>query len=316
MTPITLDAADEKQIRSNLDIAGNQGLGDIKDGQYESEIENFKNIFLNQPSFYISDVSWKLLMEGKNPDGSSWLPAGYEVFGFVFCVAMPKNELFTLNKIPLTQNQYPYFRIRTIIQSILPVINFDSSITGVNVAGSVSLWGKTPPKTSYPIKIEIDKIAYVDIEIAFENERLREMGLPLLDCLRFGEGSATDPDVANWKEQLPSFGRRFITELEKPPSLNFIPVTQEGAIFGKQRIQTILDEKPGTTISFAIGLDKKSSEADKNRMINPIKFVFKIESLYPIHSFPSTIHKQFNLSMPDNGSEYVTELPCPIPTVC
>ena len=281
-------------------LSASQGLGDVAKNGYISNIEAFKRFFPNQPSFYISEASWELLCEGKTSrDAKSWLPPNYEVYAFVFCIAMPKSDLLNSAlpaKTNLNYDQYPYFRIRTVIRSTLPVISHDFVGSGITVQGSVILGKPKPPQKYYPpAELEIDIIAFVDIKQAIENRTL----LKPLDCLRFtradGDGYTVDESVRLWRTEFRPrlatlLNKKLDDRIKKPDLGQPIVITQaqieavpEGAIFGRTRIEQILKKHTGTVISFALS-DKKSER--------PINFHFKV------------------------NPEYATELPCPIPNAC
>ena len=120
----------------NLLIHPDGGISEIQTGSSDFKIDAFEQLMLNtQPIFFITKANWQKLFDGKGANGRSWLPKGYEVFGFVFCIAFTEED-FKAGRIPRA-----YFRIRTVIKQIL----IDSR------------------EATIPAEIETTNIAYVDI---------------------------------------------------------------------------------------------------------------------------------------------------------
>lgn len=221
----------------------------------ESKIKDF-NALINvndlnyQPTFFISLDSWKKLFKGLRKNGSKWLPDGYEIFGFVFCIA------FT-DEIPTRA----YFRIRTIIK--------DKRI-------------KSTTK-EIKVEIEIDNIAYVDIEKATRQ--------PGKNCIKFIDSTFPEYRMVNgavkrYKERISS---RPVAFQENPPHVQNLriplePYTQEGNIFGRNGhfiLNNLKKGAKGSAISFAWDSEKKA-----------FSFIFNIN--------------------PTGETQYV---PCPLPHV-
>lgn len=79
------------------------------------KVQRFLRKIPNQPSFFISRENWDLLANGQirnaKNDIVKWIPEGFEVFGFVFCVAFNSDvHLFT------DSVGKAYFRIRTLLK--------------------------------------------------------------------------------------------------------------------------------------------------------------------------------------------------------
>lgn len=138
----------------------NQGLIELNSPSIkevtDNHITNFRNRIRNQPPFFISRDSWRQLVNGiiQTERGEEcWLPKGYEVFAFVFCLAFDKQG-------------YAYFRIRTII------------IETSKRKGEVDIRENNKPKTIEAL-IETDNIATVNIDYALSNVRARVYGTQL-----------------------------------------------------------------------------------------------------------------------------------------
>lgn len=110
MAAIPFEGAELVAIRSLETMSGN-GIKEITLSQRDHKMLAFNRRMYEmyyrteQPSFFISRLSWEKLTMGLRGDGSCWLPKGYEVYGFAFCLAFEKFPSEYRN----------YFRIRTLI---------------------------------------------------------------------------------------------------------------------------------------------------------------------------------------------------------
>jgi hypothetical protein len=202
-----------------LDIAGK--------AKSDFEVAAFQSIITTQPQFMISRKSWVLLKNGQqilykgtpNEKIISWLPAGYEVFGFVFCTAK-NHDLFA---------NYPndlYFRIRTIIKK-----------TETNGDGNNMI-----------VEVDTENIAYVDIVRAQKNKNLNPYYLQK-DCVIFVENSNTL--LRNKVDEGVFLKEKTRTDLPSQFQDQGTLIVHEGSIFGKDRIWELISRytKRGSLVS-------------------------------------------------------------------
>ena len=236
----------------NLASIPNQGirelLNDTEEYIVELDVERFKVLIPNQPAFYISRESWQKLSLGEHTYrelggdvDKVWLHHGYEVYAFAFCVAIDQNFKTECDLLKENKSKYSYFRIRTILRKITLEI---------------------PTSPEIDVFVETENIAYVDLTTAFSNieNGKRE------DCLKFINYDLGNPASVRQKNKVDN--EVIVKEDEgKPSEVNKLPKTfldepnhqttivkNEGLIFGKERIISLLDryEDKGTLIAFSL----------------------------------------------------------------
>lgn len=239
----------------NLPAFPGEGLVELPiTNNSETKIKDFNHLIHGanldyQPSFFISIESWEKLFNGLRADGTKWLPKGYEIFGFIFCIAFNDDHPFPR----------AYFRIRTVIK------------------------GKKIHSNEKEIKavVEIDNIAYVDIEKALRH--------PNKDCTVFINPTSTEYRRVNnavkaYKENIHSRPVAFQTtpplsrSILNPPE----PFVQEGNIFGRHSpflVHNLKSPAKGAKIAFAWDKEKQSFSFIFN--INPIAETQKIPCPVP-----------------------------------
>lgn len=274
--------------------------------QAKENIDAF-NAFIHkadQPSFFISDERWEMLRNGRNHAGQ-WLQKGYEVYGFVFCLALKrwdfpegkKPEKETREKDPRDNDPrqkergklfgYAYFRIRTILKK-----------TGTDLEGI----------SEFDAFVEEKNIAYVDIAEALkDNSELNEDQVkfvtdhPADDALReiINKEVIKKGDDANLQN---TFFQGVDTSYdsgsrEEPKGRKIHGVfSNEGGIFGKDRIEKVREHK-GARISIARRIRPYDEEKDKE------------EGLPDLSRREIYYHFKIN-------PQYETDMPCPMPRVC
>jgi hypothetical protein len=218
-----------------------------------NRIDEFKIKVTDQPSFFISKESWKLLSNGMRPGGAIWVPFGYEVYAFVFCVAFDRQNL-SANK------PCAYFRIRTILKRI------DESVVNGKVA----------------VLVDTNNIAYVNINKALLSS--------IDDCVEFLDVSipaqkskkdSIDEEVIvkpssvtiinPYNSQIPNSFKDFSID----GNINSI-IKNEGSIFGKEGIWDSLLSIGGT---YHYQKDSLIS-LTWNKRTKHISFDFKINDQY------------------------------------
>lgn len=239
--------------------SGDQGLKEFDDSEklyYQNQIEAFKSIVPNQPSFFISRESWLKLFQGisYNNDGSinNWTTkpryTGFHICAFLICIGFHKGEskedkpYFGYN--PLTEpkkNQKAYIRVRTILKN----------------------------EKRELIRIETKNIAYGDLDIALLSDSN--------DCLKFitDHDFRLNPKVKKLKAKIdkdihqnPKGYPAVPEETSRIPAgflstistlsfqqHPFVDITNNGNYFGSNRIWTDLlntkyPKSLGTKISF------------------------------------------------------------------
>lgn len=225
-----------------------QGLIELRNlaekRENDLKIEAFKVFAPTQPDFLISNQHWKLLASGISLDTDhsteiNWLKdtySGYEVYGFVFCVAF---------RITHDNQKKAYFRVRNILKKI-----------GDDTCDLI---------------VDTDNIAYVDVEKAIDKPSenclifLSEYDTPDRANLK----KVIDDEVYTTKKRLAAAKRsaqlartpRGFIKVEGVNEKQTIIIKNEGSIFGKNRIwEQILNNTykgKDSRISFTWnGLDK------------------------------------------------------------
>lgn len=206
-----------------------------RDAHAELEINAFKMVFgfPDQPSFFISKETWRILWEGKNPENDlSWLPEGYVVYGFVFCLAFHGYSSSDPRWITEDKGTGAYFRIRTIIKE----------------AGE-----EIPVNGLLKVAVQTINIAYVDSDfisarqdnvVFLSKDNLEPLSRVNAQVVR-KEGNGRLTDFFRTKEN--SIPRSVFEDKSNI-------LSNEGCIFGSKRIEDILkdESRKGTTISLAI----------------------------------------------------------------
>lgn len=174
-----------------------------------------------QPSFFISRKSWERLIRGENVINKY---PGYEVYGFVFCVAFEGDEKCKEEEQRHKKNRNKigkaYFRVRTILRKLS-----DSSKTG-----------------NITVEVEPVNIAYASVDYALgarpgghDDDLIFLVNNPGLAAeidseviVKHDSGTATPANNANipdsFKDRCGSF------------------INNEGHIFSKKRIEGILND--------------------------------------------------------------------------
>lgn len=228
----------------------------------DARITNFNSKIPNQPSFLIKKEFWEKLANGENMVGS-WLPTGYEVYAFAFCVAFDKQTV--------TSNPIAYFRVRTILRE-----------KGVKAKNK-----------KLPVLVEIDNIAYVDWDTALSN--VTKTPDKKVNCLFFIEKNnpshlsrrnrideeivvnptSVIPTINPYNSKIPNSFK----DLDSDKKMNSI-IQNEGSIFGKDGIWNKLLSAEGkynfnkdTTISLTW-----------NDVTNHISLDIKINDQYGVDS--------------------------------
>jgi hypothetical protein len=243
-----------------------QGLVKLKTRRERSEsdrrISNFKSKVPNQPSFLIKKEFWKKLANGENNSGS-WLPTGYEVYAFAFCIAFDKHKV--------TSNPIAYFRVRTILKEI----------------------GVKAKNKKLSVLVEVDNIAYVDWDTALSN--VTKTPDEKANCLFFIDKNnpshlsrrnrideeivvkptSSIPTINPYNSNIPNSFK----DLDSDKKMNSI-IQNEGSIFGKNGIWNKLLSAEGkynfnkdTTISLTW-----------NDVTNHISLDIKINDQYGVDS--------------------------------
>lgn len=210
---------------NNSSLYPGLGITELANGSetYQTDkIWAFNNLINPQPStsrpysFFISQDSWHKLFNGLDSNNICWLPIGYEVFGFAFCLAFQKHE-------PIRA----YFRIRTIIKHRSEKHSATNTIS---------------------VKIDPNKIAYVDLN-KIDNPT------HWIDCVTFFDNLYVTPllEVNKDVDKYKFFIRRNLSLFNRPTTnlkdvkarLQGIPkekwesvgdntaILQEGSVFGK-----------------------------------------------------------------------------------
>jgi hypothetical protein len=179
----------------------------------DNRIEEFKIKVRDQPPFFITKESWKLLSNGMRPGGLIWIPLGYEVYAFVFCVAFDRQNL-SANK------PCAYFRIRTILKRVDELV----------VNGKVA------------VLVDTNNIAYVNIDKALLSSiddcvEFLDVSIPaqkikkdLIDeevIVKPSSVTITNP----YNSHIPDSFKNLVIDND----INTI-IKNEGAIFGKEGI--------------------------------------------------------------------------------
>lgn len=264
--------------------------------QAKANIEAF-NVFIrrnDQPSYFITDKKWEMLCNGENHTGK-WLPEGYEVYGFVFCLALKSGE--TIREAGGKENRekenrklfgYAYFRIRTILKK-----------TGTDLTGT----------DEFDAFVEEKNIAYADINEALNNnsesneEQVKFLTSdPADDALRelinkevIKKGDDTYLQDTFFQGVNPYYDQGSREEGSKGRKIHGI-FSNEGGIFGQERIRSIRQEK-GARISIARRIRPYDEKKDKE------------EGLPDLSRREIYYHFKIN-------PEYETDMPCPMPRVC
>lgn len=270
-----------------MELPGPGCLGmfsDAIDPQAKADIDAF-NAFIdrsNQPSFFITNKTWEMLCNGENHAGK-WLADDYEVYGFVFCLALKRWETHDKENRGKEKGKlfgYAYFRIRTIVKK-----------KATDLAGI----------SGFEAFVEEENIAYADIlealrdnselnteQVKFltpEDEELRK----IIDKEVVKKGNEAYLRETFFGDSHPSAGQ------DKKRKIYGI-FSNEGGIFGKDRIKEIKQEK-GARVSIACNIrpydeekDKEDGQPDLSR--REIYYHFKI------------------------NPQYKTNIPCPMPQVC
>ena len=237
----------------NLALFPNQGIRELftetEKFEIELDVERFKTLIPNQPAFYISRRNWQKLSEGVHTyleHGNRyvdkvWLMDGYEVYGFVFCIAIDQKFKSKCDLLEQNKVKYAYIRIRTILRKISDEISTNQEID---------------------VFVETNNIAYVDLKTAFLNMENGKRD----DCLKFIKYDLNDLSSVQEKNKVDSevikkaddgkqseinkLPKTFIYESKKQRSI----IKNEGLIFGKERIIALLDryEDKGTSIAFSL----------------------------------------------------------------
>ena len=209
---------------------------------YWFKIQAFKIKVPNQPNFFISTDSWKLLINGSGQDQAGswqWLQEGYEVYAFVFCVAFERERKYS--------RANGYFRVRTILKNTK---TGDIQVSPNNIAfGNLSYaLGTSKSERS-------DDLEFVRSEKDGVLERINEEVIIKPDLDTFGN-PAIIPN--SFKENIGSKKERSI-------------ISNEGNIFSKYRIWddilTNYSDATGTYISLA--WNRKTKAIILNFKVNP-----------------------------------------------
>lgn len=260
-------------------------LSNSINAQAQTHIEAF-NTFLrraDQPSFFISDKQWQMLRNGENHK-EKWLPDGYEVYGFVFCLALKKHVKPEKEADPKADRKYfgyAYFRIRTILKK-----------TGLSLAGV----------SDFDAYVEKINIAYADVvEALHDNSDTNSAQIKFLtsdpadDAMRDLVNSEVikKGDDANL---IATFFQGVNTSVEDKERKIHGVFSNEGGIFGRERIDEIRKEH-GSRISIARRIRAFDPERDKEDGMPDLS---RREMYY---------HFKIN-------PEYETVVPCPMPRIC
>lgn len=253
----------------------------------KANIEAFNSFIrrVDQPSFFISEKQWEMLRNGEN-HRERWLPEGYEVYGFVFCLALKRqvrpgkegNE-----KEDRKYFGYAYFRIRTILKK-----------TALSLAGI----------TEFDAYVEKKCIAYADVvEALSDNSETNSAQIKFLtsdpadDAMRDLVNSEViqKGDDANL---IHTFFQGVDTSIDEGSKERKIlgVFSNEGGIFGKERVEEIRKEK-GSRISIARRIRPFDKERDQEEGMPDL---LRRETYY---------HFKIN-------PEYETVVPCPMPRIC
>ncbi|WP_367914242.1 hypothetical protein [Leadbetterella sp. DM7] len=234
----------------------------------------------NQPSFFISDATWKMLCDGENHKGK-WLPEDHEVYGFVFCLALKKWEVLE-ERISEKSRYfgYAYFRIRTILKKK------GTDLNGVN---------------DFEAYVEEENIAYADVAEALQdnsvsNEDQVKFLTPSDFLLReiINKEVVKKGDEAHLKN---TFFGGIATEVDRETKGEIKGIfSNEGGIFGIERLEEIRTGK-GTRVSIARRIRPYDEEKDKEEGMPDLS--------------RREIYYHFKIN-----PEYETDLPCPMPQVC
>ena len=274
---------------------------------HNAKIENFKRVICpSQPSFYISKEFWDRLIAGQYEDGTSWLPANYEVYAFVFCIA---ETSYGYIEFP---SPVFYFRIRTIIR--------------------LKSEAKLPKEQGWKPKILRSQVIYGMPEVEISNIafiKINSDGEPAgFQFVREGDIEQINQrnnDVNTWKhgsgdgQYHVNGGLQNAVQLpvkDSPTKFGAIKSNQEGVIFSRKRIEEVLKGSKGTKIEFALDFAEDATQSESG-YYKPIEFVFTVEPEFQIATIPYIPQHQFKLTNSYEGSNFVTEgLPCPTPPVC
>lgn len=198
MAAIPFVGADLSAITSLETIPGN-GIKEITISQRDRKMLAFNRRMYDmynrteQPSFFISRLSWEKLTMGLRGDGSCWLPKGYEVYGFAFCLAFAKYGSDYRN----------YFRIRTLIRN----------------------------KKNKTIWVEVDNIVFADLsKVNYDEQDCLTFINPLISERERQELNHHNRNVQYYKEitRTIPLDKRPITNLSEIEKLND-PENQEKA---------------------------------------------------------------------------------------
>ena len=198
-----------------------------------------------QPSFFISNESWKKLFNGLDDNGNKWIDdSREEVYGFIFCIAFEE----------IHGGYQAYFRIRTILKNNIKVQVPDTNLFLEN---------------PFPYWIEQNHIAYVDVQLAFD------AGENDIDCVKFIDSTSAkfitlNASVTDFKRNVSQYFERPypITNIDEvkllPERLQQVGKyrkTQQGTIFSSKCtfLHNLKNPKVlGSRISFAWDNDSQS----------------------------------------------------------
>ena len=254
------------------------------DPQAQSNIDAFKAFIRrnDQPSFFISDKKWQMLCNGENHEGV-WLPAGYEVYGFVFCLALKRWEIRekeTREKEKSKYFGYAYFRIRTILKKK------STDLNGIS---------------DFEASVEQEHIAYADVvEALQDNSETNEAQIRFLTPADYLLRELIDKEVIRKGDETNlknTFFPDVDTSLDRETKTKVSGIfSNEGGIFGMKRVEEIRTDK-GTRVSIA-------------RRVRPYDEKWDKEEGMPDLS-RREIYYHFKIN-----PEYESFIPCPMPRVC
>lgn len=254
-------------------LQGNEGLIEIIDfNSFDEKIKEFNQKVSKrppfQPNFSISIRSWDLLFRGEQEDRFGniikWLDefnslhfdadkGKFEVYGFSFCLAFDTE--FTRSDAPF--EQFAYYRIRTILKRQNAIINDVTSTVPVTVAGDNIAYTKISYGLGYGKSIRNDDIEFVNS---------KNIGLlNLIDdevIIKRSSVTALNPFNGN----LPDWAKTHDGD---------IIFANEGNIFGKKKISSILDIKRIINSIVSIAL-----EPDLVKHLTPVFQFFGSEYRY------------------------------------